>query len=133
MKAFKNIAIALCATLMLAACGGGSPEAVAKSYIDAALEFDFKKAAKYSSEEHAANLLKEMGRYSEEDLKEETEAAREDYKGITYKVIEVEVEENEAAVMLEFVKGGGTKKSEIELIKEGGKWKVDYERLRLFF
>ena len=133
MKTLKIAVIALCATFLLAACGGGTPESVAKSYVDAALSFDFEKAAKYSSKEHAADIMRGMEDYSKEDLKKEVEEARKEFKGITYKVTGVELDEDEATVEFEFAKDDKTKDGRLELIKEDGKWKVDDERLRLYF
>ena len=133
MKTLKIFVLALCATFMLAACGGGSPEAVAENYVDAALSLDFEKAAKCSSKEHAADILEGIDDYTEEELEEEVKQAKKNFEGITYKITAVEADETEATVKLEFTKGDKTKDGRLELIKEDGKWKVDDERLRLYF
>ncbi len=133
MKTLKIAIIALCAAFLLAACGGGTPESVAKNYVDAALSFDYKKAAECATKKHSASILREFEDYSEEELKKEVEEAKKEFKGITYKVTKVEDEGEEATVYFEFAKGDKTKEGWVVLIKEDGKWKVDDERIRLYF
>lgn len=131
MRLIRNLTVVIFAAIMLAACGGGSPESVAESYVKAALTIDFKAAAKYSSKEHAADILEAMD-YMEEEAEELAEA-KEGFVGITYKITEVDVEGDEATVKFEFAKGDETSNGRLELIKEDGSWKVDEERLRLYF
>ena len=136
MILFRSIAIAIILALTLTAHGNNEkPEAIAKSYIDAALNIDIEKAIKYSSKEHIASILEGLEYYSikEEELKEKRDAAKKELEGITYKIIEVEAEEDKATIYAEFAKDDNTKEGKVELIKEDGTWRVNKEKIPLYF
>ncbi len=131
MKLLKKLIVILFAATMLSACGGGnSPEAVAESYVKAYFNVDFKKAASLATKEYGAEILGEVEGLSDDIIKTIVKARKEELKGITYKVTEVGADEEEAVVMFEFTKDGETDDGKVELIKEDGKWKVEYERIR---
>lgn len=133
MKTLRGIVVALLAAVMLVACGGGSPESVAESYVKAYIDVDFKKAAKFATKEHADDILKGAEMFDSKELKDVIKERKNELKGIKYKITEVDIDEEyeEATVRFEFTLNGEVEDGRVELVKEDGKWKVEYERLYL--
>ena len=125
MKTFKNIAIALCATLMLAACGGGSPEAVAEKFQKAMVSGDFDKAASYATKA-SAPMLKTMGSMLTGTMLDEF---KEQVKGAKIRVVSSEIDGDTATVTMEVTNADGeTEEETCNLVKEDGEWKVGFEK-----
>ena len=117
------IAIALLSTLVLASCGGNTPEDAAKGFMTALIKGDVDKAKELSTEKShkivgliAAMTASQADSQSEEQKKkmEETLAALDKIK--------CEVDGDTAKCAPE----GENKK--IDLVKEDGKWKVDFKK-----
>lgn len=125
MKTVKVAILTLFAALMLSACGGGSPEAVAQKFQSAIMEGDFEKAAQYASSS-TAPLLKSMATMIPADQLKEL---KDEAKGTKVKVGEVEVEGDTATVTLEMTSADGEVDSmDYHLVKEDGSWKVVFEK-----
>jgi ABC-type glycerol-3-phosphate transport system substrate-binding protein len=121
MKMFRILALALCATFMLTACGGGSPESVAKSFVKAFVDRDFSKAAEYATAKTASWLAEAAKTSGQMDLREYD-------RGTEISLISSEVKEGKATVTLELRSPNGDKvEAELELVKEDGSWKVELE------
>ena len=128
MKTIKMVVLALCATFMLAACGGETPESVAESYVKSYIAIDYKKAAKLATKEYGDEILDGAKEIPEETLKELIAERKEELKDIKYEIVNVEVDEEEAVISFEFTLNGDTEDGRVNLVKENGKWKVESER-----
>ncbi|MDR0660912.1 MAG: DUF4878 domain-containing protein [Prevotellaceae bacterium] len=137
MKILRNLAIAVFTTLMSTACGGGTPESVAESYVEAFLNADYKKAAKLATKEYAAEILEEVkdvpAEVIKQVIKQVVEERKAEYKGIKYKIIDTDIGKKGATVRFEFTLNGETDTGRVDLVKEGGSWKVEGESLYLAF
>jgi uncharacterized protein YchJ len=125
MKMFRSFTLALCATFMLCACGGESPqtpESVAESFYKAQLDIDFAEIAKYATKETTSWLEATFAETPDSEIDE----WREKSKGTKISVISSEVKEDKATVTLELTLADGDKhKENIRLVKEDGSWKVE--------
>lgn len=132
MKTFRIIALVLCASFMLTACGGGTPESVAEGYVKAYIDVDYKKAASYATKEYSGEIMEIAELIKSDEMKEIVEGRKNELKGIKYKVTDIDVDEEigEATVRFEFtLKDERTEEGRVDLIKEDGAWKVENERI----
>ena len=113
----KSILVAAVAALFLTACGGGSvdntPEAVTKAFVKAMSSKNFSEAAGYCTASSAkiVESLEEMaGMMPETSLDKE----------------EVKCETNGDKATCKFCCAAGKGEETYNLVKEDGKWKVDY-------
>jgi hypothetical protein len=113
----KSILVAAGAALILTACGGGSventPEAVTKAFVKAISAKDFKGAAGYctATSGKIVESLEEMAA-----MMPETKLDKEEVK--------CETEGDKAKC--KFCCASGKGEESYNLVKEDGKWKVDY-------
>jgi hypothetical protein len=132
MKSFRVVAVVLILVTLVAACGGdgGSPTAVVRDFWQALAKLDVDKmkdltCSAYQEEMEAAFGFAELG-----DLSELADVLEIDVSGLKYEVVS---ETGDAAVVRVY---GALKMSflgqeqseqmdeEIDVVKEGGQWKV---------
>ena len=126
MKTLKIAILALFATFMLAACGGGSPESVAENMYKAYFNGDFEKAAKYATAE-SATMLKQMAAMSGDEMG----SFKEMMKGAKVKAVgsEIDKEDGTAIVDLELTSPDGEVDNiTCHLVKEDGSWKAEFRK-----
>ncbi len=128
MKTLKIAILALCATFMLAACGGsGNPEAVAENLYKAYFDGDFEKAAKYATRESAIMLQQIAANMPAEKLKD----FKEKFKGATAKALSSDINEEEGmgVVSVELTgPDGKTNTVKCDVVKEDGSWKAGFTK-----
>jgi Domain of unknown function (DUF4878) len=114
IKTLKFTAIALLAVALLWACAGtGSPRVVAKKFLHAFVEGDFVGAGQYATKE-SKESLKLMASIHDQD------------KGEPAKIEIGDVKEDGDKATVSY-KENGVKKN-LRLVKEDGKWKVDWTK-----
>ena len=126
IKKLKNITVALCTTLMLAACSSEGPEVAAENFQRALMSGNFSQAAKYASKKTIVMLEQLANMVSAEQAAE----MEKEMQGVTLNVIGKEINEDKtaAAVVLEITSiDGDMDTSSLSLIKEDESWKVDYK------
>lgn len=129
MKTLKIVVLALCATFMLAACGGGgeNPEAVAENLYKAYFDGDFEKAAKYATRGSATVLQQIATGMNAEQLKE----FKEQFSGAKTKVLgsEIDEEAGTGVVSIELTSPEGkTNTVKCNVVKEEGSWKAEFSK-----
>jgi hypothetical protein len=127
-KKFIGILCIAAVLSILVSCGGGSPESVAKSFMNAMLDGKFDKAAKYATEESGKMLMQlqamaAMGGDMGELTAMESDGGSAEKPDI--KITGSEIDGDNATVTYEME---GQPPQEMTLVKENGKWKVLFEK-----
>lgn len=120
MKTFKSLLLALAASFLLIACGGGSPESVVKKYFKAAQNADFKTARKCVTKEVAVRFDKEIGNLDEDEINR----IKERNSKVTLKFIRTDIDGDMATVYFEEVRDEKSSEKSLPLLKEDGEWKI---------
>ncbi len=110
----KTILVAACA-IILVACGGGSdsPEAVTTAFVKAISSKDFEGAKKYCTK-NSASIIDGLKSFAA--MAPETKLSKEDCK--------CDVKDDKATCT--FCCAEGKSEEKYTLVKEDGKWKVEY-------
>lgn len=120
MKTLRTLSLALVAALLLAACGGSSPEAVVSKYFKAAKAVDFKEAKECLSDSLTQEFDEITKTITEDDIKD----LKEENATLNIKVLRTEVDGENATVYFEEAHGDHTHEKKIPLKKENGEWKI---------
>lgn len=127
MKSIKVIAAALFTVLMLASCGGNTPESVATKFLNAMRALDLETAKKYSTEQMGYQFDEMRSYYSAEEFEAERKIMIEESKRVKIKAVDSKVSDGGdlATVTVEIIENDGEKeRHEMYLRKENGTWKV---------
>lgn len=125
MKQLKSVLLVFCIVFMLSACGGSSPESIAEKYCKAAISADLEVAVKYATVDQAEELKEIL---SDDDTKQ---FILKTYKDAQVKLASSSVAEDgmSAKVVFDVKTAEGVDKDvvniKVDLVKEGGDWKVD--------
>ena len=128
MKLLKKIVFVVAAGLMLVSCGGASsPSDVAKKFVEATKEFDFKEAKKYVAKEYADAMDQIIEQFSSPEAQGYLKIFKETAKGTKVEVLGEKISEdgNSAVVTVKFEMMGQSQEEELPLILEDGAWKIN--------
>jgi hypothetical protein len=120
MKMLKNLSLVLFVSLLLAACGGSSPEAVILKYFESAKSVDFKAAKECLSDSLAQKFDAITKAIDESQIKE----LKEENATLSIKILRSEIGGENATVYFEETHGDHSHEKSVPLKKENGEWKI---------
>ncbi len=126
MKKLIYLLLSLATLFTLSSCAKDSPENVAKKFILALNEYNYEEADKYASNsaKKAILFVKKMQNFGASLRKKQNEKTYLFAKDLDLKIIDSQINEDEAVVTYSYLKNGKEKIDTLDLVYQEDKWLV---------